>query len=280
MATVLSDLQKTRLQSSRMAFEAKITLGPVVSPRFFCCTAGNETGVVKEPVAIINISPVTLCVNDSITYDGTASYDPDGAVTTYAWTFGDAGTSAAASGAHQYTAVGVYTVTLTVTDGTGLQGSAYGQVEVVDCTAPGALAPIEMYVGHKDSGPYYFSTAGAWISKATGLTGNWLNIRCMRMNPFKKYGALGSREIWVATQAGVAYSIDDMATWTQITMPTPRNTADDSPAPQVTDLDWYSISFNPMYEDEIFILAGTATRSWVYWTEDSGTTWDSWQVNY
>ena len=275
MPTVLSDLQKARLQSSRMAFEAKITLGPVVSPRFFCCTAGNETGVVKEPVAIINISPVTLCVNDSITYDGTASYDPDGAVTTYAWTFGDAGTSAAASGAHQYTAVGVYTVTLTVTDGTGLQGSAYGQVTVIDCTVP---PWFEIYAGHKAAGPYYFSTAGAWSSKATGLTGNWLNIRCMRMNPFKKYGALGSREVWVATQAGVAYSIDDMATWTQLTMDNPRNTEGAFPAPQVSQLDWYTIAFNPMYENEVYILAGTATRAWVYWTEDGRTTWDNWQV--
>lgn len=277
MPTALSDLQQARLQSSRAAFEARVVLGPIVSPRFFCCTAGNEAGVVKDPVAIINLSQTTICLNDSITYDGRSSYDPDGTVTSYYWTFGDGTTSSAANGTHQYLALGTFTITLTVTDGTGLQGSAYGQVNVIDCTNP---PWFEIYLGHRSAGPYHFSTAGVWTSRSTGLTGQWLNIRCLRMNPFKKYGMFGSREIWIATQAGVAYSIDDMATWNQVTMPNPRNTAGDFPAPQVSQLDWYCISFNPMYDNEIYILAGTATRTWVYWTEDSSSTWDSWQVYY
>lgn len=278
MPTILSDLQQSRLQSSRAAFQARVILGPVVSPRFFCCTAGNETGVVKEPVAVINISPTVICLNDSIAYNGAASYDPDGTVTTYAWNFGDLSSSSAASGTHQYLSLGTFTVTLTVTDGTGRQGSAYAQVQVIDCTSPGRLGLMEMYVGHKSAGPYYRSTGGVWSARIAGLTGQWLNVRCLRMNPFKKYGAFGSREVWIATQAGVAYSIDDMTTWNLVIMANPRNTAGDFPAPQVSQLDWYTIVFNPMYENEIYILAGTATRAWVYWTEDGGTTWDSWQV--
>jgi len=234
-------------------------------------------GVAKEPVAVISVTPTTICVNDSITYDGTSSFDPDGAITGYSWVFGDGGSSLAGSGTHQYTTAGTYTVTLTVTDGTGLQGSASAQV-VVNAPAIG-----EIFLGHELAGPYYqeFSSCSDanWQSRATGLTGNWLNIRDLKLNPFKRFKRVGAREIWIATQAGVAYSTNDMVTWTQITtMNTPRNPARDSPAPALTDLDWYCIAFNPMYEDEVYVLAGTATRAWVYWTGDGGTTWDNWQV--
>ena len=277
MPTVLSDLQKSRLQeATKVAADMEVVLGPIVSPRFFCCTAGTVTGVTKEPVAVIDISPTVICVNDSITYDGRSSYDPDGTVTNRSWTFGDGGSSVAPNGVYQYTSAGTYTVTLVVTDGDGFQGSASAQVVV---NSPMARC---MFLGHEAAGPYYqeFSSCSdsSWISRATGLSGNWLNIRDLKLNPFKRYGPVGTAEVWIATQAGVACSIDDMVTWTQVTMPDPRNTAGDSPAPTLASLDWYCIAFNPMYADEIYILAGTATRAWVYWTEDGGTTWDNWQV--
>lgn len=278
MATSLSDLQKTRLIATKLAGEMEIVLGPVVSPRFFCCTAGNVAGVAKEPVAVISVTPTVLCVNDSITYDGRSSYDPDGTVTGYSWTFGDGGSSLLSNGTHQYTSAGTFTVTLTVTDGTGLQGSASAQVVVNESLTS------EFFIGHKSTGVWYLDydtcSGGTWVSKNTGLTGNWLNIRDMKLNPFTKYGPVGTRHIWIATQAGVAKSEDDGGTWTQFSMPTPRNDAGDNPAPTVGNLDWYCIAFNPAYEDEVYILAGTATRVWVYWTEDYGDSWDNWQVRW
>ena len=42
--------------------------------------------------------------------------DPDGDALTYAWDFGDGGTSTAANPTHTYTANGKYTATLTVRD--------------------------------------------------------------------------------------------------------------------------------------------------------------------
>ena len=50
-----------------------------------------------------------------------SSTDPDGAddIDTYAWDFGDDGTSAEASPAHTFAAAGTYSVALTVTDTTG-----------------------------------------------------------------------------------------------------------------------------------------------------------------
>lgn len=262
-----------------MAGEMEVILGPIVSPRFFCCTAGNVTGVVKEPVAVINITPVSICVNDSITYSGSSSYDPDGTVTGYSWTFGDGGASLAASGTYQYTTAGTYTVTLTVTDGTGLQGSASAQVVVNESLV------TDVFLGHRSAGCYYMPfdscAGGTWEQRNTGLTGNWLNVRDMKMDPFTKYGPVGTRHIWIATQAGIAHSEDDMDTWTLYEdMPVPSNEKGDTPAPAVSDLDWFCVTFNPEYPEEVYTLAGTTTRAWVYWTENYGTTWYNWQVRW
>lgn len=70
-----------------------------------------------------NVSPVAAfssVVNELIvTLDGTASVDPDGAVVSYAWTFGDGGTATGSTTQHTYSAGGSYQVALTVTDDDG-----------------------------------------------------------------------------------------------------------------------------------------------------------------
>jgi PKD repeat protein len=54
--------------------------------------------------------------NQPIQFDGTGSSDPDGTIVSYEWDFGDGGTGTGASPTHTYTAFGLYTVTLCVTD--------------------------------------------------------------------------------------------------------------------------------------------------------------------
>mgnify|MGYP000331985319 CR=1 FL=1 len=52
-----------------------------------------------------------------ITFDGSASNDPDGAIVAYDWDFGDGGTSTAENPVHTYDEDGTYEVTVRATDG-------------------------------------------------------------------------------------------------------------------------------------------------------------------
>jgi PKD repeat protein len=61
----------------------------------------------------------TNCGGLSCTVDGTSSSDPDGAIASYAWDFGDGTTGTGATLTHAYAAAGSYTITLTVTDSRG-----------------------------------------------------------------------------------------------------------------------------------------------------------------
>ncbi len=65
-----------------------------------CDAGGPYTGIVGAPIA----------------FDGAGSYDPDGTIVSYAWTFGDGATATGVAPTHTYAAPGVYTVSLTVTD--------------------------------------------------------------------------------------------------------------------------------------------------------------------
>src|SRR5437868_1174933 len=54
-----------------------------------------------------------------VVFDGTNSSDPGGTAITYAWNFGDGASGTGATPSHIYTANGMYTVTLTVTNASG-----------------------------------------------------------------------------------------------------------------------------------------------------------------
>ncbi len=86
----------------------------------------------RSPVASFTFSPLSAPSGSPISFDGTTSYDPDGTVTSYAWTFGDGSTGSGSLVNHAYSTAGTYTVTLTVTDNGGLTGSTSSQVTITD----------------------------------------------------------------------------------------------------------------------------------------------------
>ena len=96
----------------------------------------------SPPVAIFTESKETAYVDETITFDASDSYDPDGSIVEYFWDFGDGTTTTGAVVNHAYTNYGIYTVTLNVTDSAGNWDieSAIITVEFVDVTKPVANA--------------------------------------------------------------------------------------------------------------------------------------------
>lgn len=85
--------------------------------------------------------PYTGMVGVPITFDGSASYDPEGSPLTYRWQFGDGGQHlcmqqvCSPSAVHQYSAEGIYTVTLFVNDGVAESVAATSTVTVTPNTS-------------------------------------------------------------------------------------------------------------------------------------------------
>ncbi len=85
-----------------------------------------------QPPANVAPSAVFSSVvsGSSVAFDGSGSVDPDGSIASYAWTFGDGGTSKLASPSHSYAVAGDYPVTLTVTDNGGATNAVTHTVSV------------------------------------------------------------------------------------------------------------------------------------------------------
>jgi len=79
----------------------------------------SQNDVEGFPPVISFHVPLNASVNHSIVFDASESYDPDGAIVSYLWDFGDGVTGVGATLVHTYASPGQYTVTLTVTDNTG-----------------------------------------------------------------------------------------------------------------------------------------------------------------
>ncbi len=80
--------------------------------------------VLINPVANFTYSPATPVVNETVTFNASASYDPDFRIVSYRWDFGDSNVTTVDYPiiTHAYGAAGTYNVTLTVTDTDSLTG--------------------------------------------------------------------------------------------------------------------------------------------------------------
>ncbi|TAK02841.1 MAG: PKD domain-containing protein [Candidatus Manganitrophaceae bacterium] len=77
----------------------------------------------QPPAATFSATPLTGTAPLSVSFDASASSDPDGTIATYTWNFGDGTTGSGVTTGHTYPNPGNFTATLTVTDNGGLQNS-------------------------------------------------------------------------------------------------------------------------------------------------------------
>ncbi len=102
------------------------------------CTATFLQSVGNEPpTAEVAAAPASGTAPLPVAFNGSGSFDPDGTIVAYAWTFGDGVTGAGATVNHTYTTAGTFTATLTVTDNQGASGSASVTIVVTQASGGG-----------------------------------------------------------------------------------------------------------------------------------------------
>lgn len=108
-----------------------------------------------------------------ITFDGSGSHDSDGTIVEYEWDFGETygHTGQGASVPHQYSAVGNYTVTLTVTDNEGKTTVAATYVYISENNPPYADTGGP-YTGYPGT-PIKFDASGSSDSDGTVTLYRW-----------------------------------------------------------------------------------------------------------
>jgi PKD repeat protein len=97
----------------------------------------GASGSRSQTVTVSDVPPVAsftfVCNLLTCSFNGSGSYDPDAAITTFAWSFGDGTTAIGSSVSHTYVAGGGRSVTLTVTDNAGGSNT---QTQTVVVNAP------------------------------------------------------------------------------------------------------------------------------------------------
>ena len=92
------------------------------------------TIVVREtntlPVATFSASPSPAYPGQTIRFDANASYDPDGHIVSYEWSFGDGMTGSGAVVWYQYGVQGIYDVALTIRDNDGGERTATAELNI------------------------------------------------------------------------------------------------------------------------------------------------------
>ncbi|MFN8076555.1 MAG: PKD domain-containing protein [Kineosporiaceae bacterium] len=91
-----------------------------------------RAGAPAAPIASLKVT----CTGRTCAADGSASSDPGGSIVSWAWSFGDGSTASGKTASHTYATTGTYTVTLKVTDDSGLTATASTTVATSGNAAP------------------------------------------------------------------------------------------------------------------------------------------------
>lgn len=115
-------------------------------------TVDDGTGLINSrsntSIAVnINAAPIavagknrTVCAGKPVIFDGSGSTDPEGGLMKYRWDFGDGSTAEGVNPVKAYTTGGVYMVTLTVMDDSGLKEGSTSTDQIVITVAESPVA--------------------------------------------------------------------------------------------------------------------------------------------
>lgn len=279
-------------EPTQTGLELEVWTGRVFHPRFYCCddiTNPIQLYAEKPPVCHLSLTPRIAYIGEAIAWDIGNSYSPTDTVDVFYINWGgatDIGNLSAedflldpTSGDVVYDTIGTYTVEAYVKDVLTVESQhVFITVEIVE--------PVErVYIGTTDGGVFISDNGSDPIASNTGLSGDQLKVRSLRVNPHYMDLETDNQHIWIATVDGLSYSTDGAATWLNIskaTMGEPVNDAADDPAPASADLLQTDVWFDPADSQRLYLQRYTITpekRVWLYNSGDYGVTWENSQVS-
>jgi chitodextrinase len=136
--------------------QASDPFGNVVNSSVVSVTTRPIVGTNQPPTAAFTatVSGNTVSVN------GSASSDPGGSISSYAWNFGDGSTATGVTSTHTFGAPGSYSVTLTVTDNQNATGSVSHSVSTA--SVAGTTLASDAFGRNLASGWGSADSGGAW----------------------------------------------------------------------------------------------------------------------
>ncbi|HAA19845.1 MAG TPA: hypothetical protein DCP28_14180, partial [Cytophagales bacterium] len=134
--------------------------------------AGLEPGGGDTPTASISTDVTSGLAPLAVSFDASASSDPNGDALTYSWDFGDGTSGTGATVSHTF-AIGSYTVTLTVDDG---NGNTDTETVTISASDPN-VAPVASFTATPSTGiaPVLvsFDASGSTDANNDALTYTW-----------------------------------------------------------------------------------------------------------
>lgn len=282
-----------RYKQATTGFETKSFLGDIFTIRSYCDIHGGGVYVTKEPICKLLVAPLSVFINVNFSWDISQSGSESGTLDTYDIDFdgptsgGDISSAAwagAKTGTNQYTSAGHFTIVASVTDTLGKKSKEVRiPVIAIDGGDEGDEQSLQrIYIGTTDSGCWIMTPTVEPAPFNTGLSGDDLKFRQLKVSPYTADGDNSQHLLLAATKTGLAYSLDGAANWSLISkaaLGDPKNTAGDGTPPVTADLDQIAVSFDPRDSRRWYAKRTNATRTWFYWSDDSGASWENEQVN-
>jgi PKD repeat protein len=130
----------------------------------------------QPPVAGFTFAPPSPAEGQTVQFDATSSYDPDGTVAAYSWSFGDGGSAVGPTVSHTFSSAGSYTIRLTVTDNDGTTDTDAQSLTVSSAGDGGWISPVSFEDPDQRRSDYdpdepYDMRDDRWINETSAFDG-------------------------------------------------------------------------------------------------------------